>query len=133
VTLVLPHPADDRPEVIAEEVVGRDVVSAGVLEELPAGGAAALARVPKIALDPFARLVDAFLDEAPPNTARGYRTDLRQWTLWLTHYADPELSSHLLPCPDRATGPVCPQAITLEMAQWLTPALVLSSLPRDTT
>ncbi len=52
--------------------------------------------MPGIALDPFARLVDAFLDEAPPNTARGYRTDLRQWTLWLTRDADPEYRTHPL-------------------------------------
>jgi hypothetical protein len=41
-------------------------------------------RVPGAALDPFERLIDAFLDEQPPNTARGYRTDLAQWATWLT-------------------------------------------------
>jgi hypothetical protein len=96
VTVVLPYPADDRSEVITGEVVSCDAVPVGVLKDLPAGGAAALARVPGIALDPFARLVDAFLDEAPPNTARGYRTDLRQWTLWLTRDADPEFRTHPL-------------------------------------
>jgi len=40
--------------------------------------------LPGAALDPFERLIDAFLDEQPPNTARGYRTDLAQWATWLT-------------------------------------------------
>src|SRR3954471_8142222 len=102
VTVALPHPADDRPETLTGEdgitgdVVGRDVALAGVLAQRPPAAAGALARVPGIALDPFERLVDAFLDEAPPNPARGYRTDLAQWATWLTRQASPEYRIHPL-------------------------------------
>jgi integrase/recombinase XerD len=96
VTVALPHPADDASEVITGEVVHRGGALASVLEELPPAAVGALARVPGIALDPFERLVDAFLDEAPSNTARSYRTDLRQWVVWLSRDADPEYRIHPL-------------------------------------
>jgi integrase/recombinase XerD len=78
------------------EIVGRDAVIAGVIQRLPVAAGAALARVPGVALDPFERLVDAFLDEQPPNTARGYRTDLAQWATWLIRHAPPEYRTHPL-------------------------------------
>jgi len=81
---------------VVKGVIGRGVALAGVLKQLPPAAAGALARVPGIALDPFERLVDAFLDEAPPNTARGYRTDLAQWATWLTRQASPEYRIHPL-------------------------------------
>src|SRR5919202_3268633 len=78
------------------EVVSRDAAMAGVMEHLLPGAGPALARVPGVALDPFERLVDAFLDEAPPNTARGYRTDLAHWATWLTREAPLEYRIHPL-------------------------------------
>jgi integrase/recombinase XerD len=83
-------------EVVVGELVSRDVPVAGVLEHLPRGADAALARVPGAALDPFERLIEAFLDEQQPNTARGYRTDLAHWATWLTREAPPEYRTHPL-------------------------------------
>ncbi len=97
VTLALPSPDENRPEAITGEVVAYDATPAGgVLAQLPTAGVDALAQVPGVALDPFERLVDAFLDEAPPNTARGYRTDLRQWVAWLAYEAPDEYRTHPL-------------------------------------
>lgn len=91
------HPDDDRSDVMTGEVVSYDTGRVDVAQHLPPHAAAALARVPgPAALDPFERLVEAFLDEQPPNTARGYRTDLRQWVLWLIHQAAPEYRTHPL-------------------------------------
>src|SRR3712207_8143054 len=53
-------------------------------------------RPPRSTLFPYTTLFRSFLDEAPLNTARGYRTDLRQWTTWLTRDADPEYRIHPL-------------------------------------
>src|SRR4051794_13369512 len=96
-SLVLASEGQERADhVVIGEMVSRDTVVAGVVEHLPRGADAALARVPGAALDPFERLVEAFLDEQQPNTARGYRTDLTQWADWLTHEAAPEYRTHPL-------------------------------------
>jgi hypothetical protein len=96
-SLVLASEGQERADhVVVGEMVSRDTVVAGVVEHLPRGAGAALARVPGVALDPVERLVDAFLDEQPPNTARGYRTDLAHWATWLAREAPPEYRIHPL-------------------------------------
>jgi hypothetical protein len=83
------HFADDTP-------AGLSVVA--VLEEqLPPTGAAALARVPGTALDPFDRLVIAFRTgrkQAPTKTA--YGADLDAWRAWCTETAPEEYRVHSL-------------------------------------
>src|SRR3954452_2257122 len=57
-SLVLASEGQERADhVVVGEMVSRDTVVAGVVEHLPRGAGAALARVPGVALDPFERLV----------------------------------------------------------------------------
>lgn len=87
---------EDHGVLVVGEVITGELVMPEVLEHLPTSAAAALARVPGMTLDPFDRLLDAFLEDLPANTARGYRTDLHQWSAWCHHEASPEYRTHPL-------------------------------------
>lgn len=81
------------PEVVTAELV----LSDAALPELAPPATAALARVPGTALDPFDRLVVAFLKgRKQAHTKTAYGSDLKAWRLWCLDEAPPEYRIHPL-------------------------------------
>lgn len=81
----------------ATDVVLVDPGALVVVEQLAPAGAAALARVPGTALDPFDRLVVAFLTgRKQDHTKTAYAADLTAWRTWCLTDAPAEFRVHPL-------------------------------------
>jgi integrase/recombinase XerD len=85
------------PAEEATDVVLVDPGALVVVEQLAPAGAAALARVPGTALDPFDRLVVAFLTgRKQAHTKTAYAADLTAWRTWCLTTAPDEYRVHPL-------------------------------------